>query len=542
MSDDESIDIYVDKSKGSNSNIEKRNVLIKHNYTLAIENAINIQSTAVTTTTKRAQEMKEEDRIDGDIDNLESLEEDDNVNKDKVSKFSKATKVTKRTKVTELVKKSVPKKKSRSTLSLFTESRASHVETLRKNLRAKNRKKRSKVSSSESSEESVKQVKKPKKSKKSKNKNIETFLNSSQMLAPQYHPYPYNLNQYPNPNYPSYIYPMNPHMNASMMNNSMNIPMQMNNSMMNYAYMPINHQLNQSLPLQQQHMLSNMFPINNMNLNNNEYANTNTSTVNPSIDNDSCNYCEEIYKFIILNNLPLKIMTCVYCQKQMNKGSLEFYLGKYKHDLENQYKQILGNVSLDSKRDDNDFNNISIKSEPIEHIKKLHKDKKPERMEFDFSCVNEVNDQFTSSRPIERVYNNKFERLEVAKSNYNINDDKNSRQDNTGFLLDTADTGMSLAEMFKRKRPRLVNNIESRAHSVKELKLNRSTVSDASEDNLEIRNIIKLKKKKESAAGQKITIDLNNQKYKSSYSVGKNEPNPELLDRLINGTRVKVTT
>lgn len=50
-------------------------------------------------------------------------------------------------------------------------------------------------------------------------------------------------------------------------------------------------------------------------------------------DSASCTHCEEIYKFSIINDIPLKLMVCSFCNNSLNTNSLDFYIAKYKDEV-----------------------------------------------------------------------------------------------------------------------------------------------------------------------------------------------------------------
>ena len=56
----------------------------------------------------------------------------------------------------------------------------------------------------------------------------------------------------------------------------------------------------------------------------------------------ACKYFEEIYKHLIINNLPIKMITCLYCHREMNSKTLEYYINECKRELKEKYKKEVG--------------------------------------------------------------------------------------------------------------------------------------------------------------------------------------------------------
>jgi hypothetical protein len=278
----------------------------------------------------------------------------------------------------------------------------------------------------------------------------------------------------------------------------------------------------------------------------NQHINPNINIpINYDQDPNSCTFCEEIYKFIILNNMPLKMMTCLYCNKQMNGVSLEFYLRKYKNELEEQYKRvILGSTNIESKKDLQYENDLSISttnheiksSTDVNRILPMRRHiYSKSRDDNEYACTKEINEHIFGRTRFDK--NDRFKSIDS-----NANDNK-FKEESVNFVLDTTDTGLSLAEVFKKKRAKLFNKIDERANSVKDVK-NRSTVTDNSEENIEMKNIKKIKNKKELSVAPKINVDLRSiaeeNKRNNTYTSINTEPSPELLNRLINGKKAEV--
>lgn len=418
------------------------------------------------------------------------------------------------------------KKKS---ISLFTDSSNVQIETLKKGLRAKQKKRKQKVEETPSTISSASvsvNTEKVRRTRKRRNKNFDSFFNKGN-----------NFNQL---NYPYGIPYLSPIIPVAMP-----VPMQMQPvQSMNYQYQQNYPYNNSAYPT----------PTPSMNYQNNyttqpqdAYLNT-PFTPFSKLDSDpnSCTYCEEIYKYTIMNNLPLKIMTCLYCNKQMNGSSLEFYLRKYKDELEEHYKNVI--LSHENNADKTANNDYSLNtSQQFEYKLQsesgdlTNSNNKKSKDDFDLISNHDkiLKDNYmTSSIELNIPVMEKPTKAERLKSVDHIRE----RDESTNLVLDTTDTGMSLAEIFKQRRTKLFSKLEVRGTSVKENK-NRSTTDLSESDNMEIKNIIKHKKKKEMMT-PKVNLDLNSiaeeKKTRFNYDC-KTEPSSELMDRLIHGKRAVVS-
>jgi hypothetical protein len=266
------------------------------------------------------------------------------------------------------------------------------------------------------------------------------------------------------------------------------------------------------------------------------------------MDANSCTYCEEIYKFTIMNNLPLKLMTCLYCNKVMNGNSLEFYLRKYKSELEDLYKRKLNDNKNTCEHEysiTTTTNHFEIKSQ--DQNDKVNYHKISPKSKDDFDITHRIKSDTKETEPYLTISyeGNKFDRGKSADNNYIEHKLKDRYKDeSSNMVLDTTDTGMSLAEVFKRRRANLLNKMDVRASSVKESK-NKSTTDVSESENLEMKNINKIKKKKDNVLAPKINLDLNsiteeNKVIKGQHKNLKSEPSPEVMNRLINGERANV--
>jgi hypothetical protein len=60
------------------------------------------------------------------------------------------------------------------------------------------------------------------------------------------------------------------------------------------------------------------------------------------IDKYSCYQCEKIYKASLFDSTPLKIKKCVVCNNLINNISLDFYIRKYKDEIIENKKKMIG--------------------------------------------------------------------------------------------------------------------------------------------------------------------------------------------------------
>lgn len=177
------------------------------------------------------------------------------------------------------------------------------------------------------------------------NKNFELLLSSNNNLntynnLPTQDKSPSQKHTSINPNNKNFeIYFSNDAYKNSSHNPNQIFSNNLNSSMNNFGqmqYYPPYQTMNKSY--QVNNSLSYQPPMNN--LNNSSLSSFSSQKMNAKIQNDphSCNYCEDIYKFSIFNNAPLKVLKCTYCNNVVNSNSLDFYLAKYKNNLINYRK------------------------------------------------------------------------------------------------------------------------------------------------------------------------------------------------------------
>lgn len=241
-----------------------------------------------------------------------------------------------------------------------------------------------------------------------------------------------------------------------------------------------------------------------------------------------CSYCEEVYKYTIVNNLPLKIITCVYCQTKINQITLDHFLSKYKKDLYENYSHKLNEI------DTNSF---------IQETPK----KKRKRTSF-YSLISSSSpphyDSVLQSEPSSLIKYPPLPKRRLGE----INKDKTFSE-----KLNVSENNISLAQAFKQRHSGIINKMEKRALSVKDNSF--STSRDILEFNLQ-----KDKRYKEKLSKSVIKVhSRNNSEVKNNSAKRSNnfstknitnsnikpkkirEPSSELINRLIHGQKAKMT-
>ena len=303
----------------------------------------------------------------------------------------------------------------------------------------------------------------------------------------------------------------------------------------------------------------NVLPIKSKN-SNIEPSESSTSEAEPK----ACNYCEEIYKYLIINNQPIKFIKCLYCNRIMNRTTLDYYIDKYKNDVNNK---IINDTNKDIDSQNSKLNTILHEiqlqinnQQPLfnkeGNIKETHNSKK-----YDFPQDNQFNQEqnkFNLPEQISEIKINnsnqtenkikKAERIDIeisppitkSKTNNALLSSNNVPQKKENqIMLNTNNNTISLAEAFRTKRLKIINNIEKRANSIKDSK----TFPHFETDNIEMQNIYKHfnKSTKNLRFSQTFSTttdnNLNNNYSKRSVS----EPPKELLNRLIKGEKVKMS-
>ena len=292
------------------------------------------------------------------------------------------------------------------------------------------------------------------------------------------------------------------------------------------------------------------FPIRYLNSANNYYMSTNFSSEHPGLSHNnqisqfhinnldsltnvnshyinSCYYCEEIYKYVIINNLPLKIMTCLYCNNTINEKALEFFIEKFRKELIDIYRNkheyntecisYIDHIEIKSDEEENEENpkgNYTLKEGLQNEI--TFKNKK---------CKIEKEEEFI------RKSKKRFKSCDINLSNEKERDNTKSyiREESENIQLDSTNiTGPSLAEMFRKRKADLISKMVNRSK-------NNQTQNES--EILEMKNIEKIKQQKKYRCLNVTNLANVEQKQKINP---KKEPSKELLERLIYGKKVKV--
>ena len=127
---------------------------------------------------------------------------------------------------------------------------------------------------------------------------------------------------------------------------------------------------------------------NNIIINNNIVSNQNLNLQNYQLNNieieepNSCPKCEEIYRYIIINHLPLKKITCLYCHREMNEKTFDYY---YKQENINKNFNI-----EDELKENNDDDIIIYKDKTNKNVNKKivkHENKQKDSDEGDIKEI-----------------------------------------------------------------------------------------------------------------------------------------------------------
>ena len=285
----------------------------------------------------------------------------------------------------------------------------------------------------------------------------------------------------------------------------------------------------------------------------------------------ACKYCEEIYKHLIINNLPIKMITCLYCHREMNSKTLEYYINECKRELKEKYKKEVG-ISNKLKKGEKfgDISTEKISSDEDEENEKEDEEDEQEEEEEKIEKRSQQNNKnkqklinISSDKeeeedkknqnisktpktqekcPNENKMTNNIQIIQQSSlQNSNTKIEAKSQNESmffTGNSLNntTTNNNVSLAEAFRSRHFRIINNIEKRAHSIKE----KSISTEPTSNNLEMQNIYKkLNRTNNSQTKDEIKQISLSRHVNTSRSV--TEPSPELMNRLIKGERAKMS-
>ena len=322
------------------------------------------------------------------------------------------------------------------------------------------------------------------------------------------------------------------------------IDMQNMQKLISTSSLPMNNIPNLNVP-----NIQNIIPVTNNNINVNKIEDENEE------EPRACKQCEDVYKYLIMNNLPIKLITCVYCHRTMNRKTLEFYIKQCKKEMKEKYEKEVGV---------NKKNKFDISTEKISSEEEDEEESEKEQKEDDKVINIEFNKEDESTKGT-------FKRLAVKKNNQRQrersifsadNDNNNDESANSivhattninilnpststdipqtseSLLIPTSskNANISLAEAFRNRHSRIINNIEKRAHSIKTVKSEANVLNTA---NREMQNIYK-KLNKSNVSMSSISKEVSVPRHlNTSRSI--TEPSPELMNRLINGERAKMS-
>jgi hypothetical protein len=91
-------------------------------------------------------------------------------------------------------------------------------------------------------------------------------------------------------------------------------------------------------------------------------------------DSYSCQYCEEVYKVIIFQSLPVKVFECFYCHNTINSISLDFYYKKYDKELRCQPSSVNPSqlsCSINPIITPKEIQEVKIEKEPSKKVIKI---------------------------------------------------------------------------------------------------------------------------------------------------------------------------
>lgn len=258
---------------------------------------------------------------------------------------------------------------------------------------------------------------------------------------------------------------------------------------------------------------------------------------NKVIENNKnyCCFCEEIYKYIILHNVSIKKFKCLYCNNTLNLSSLELFIEKYKGELQNKIrnqikKQFFSKITS---------NNESLSLTSINEYK--------EKKEIENKSASNIykNSNTISMKNINESDIPLSQNHETSKDNLDSNIQENYLTDynniNNNLCIKNnkkISPELSLAEAFKTKRADLFKKILQRENQQKQQmnnsKKSKSTNKPKQNDTQEKKL---LNKPEPLIPSSKLIekVDIRNPKKRVK------EPSKELLDRLQNGKRAKMT-
>lgn len=298
------------------------------------------------------------------------------------------------------------------------------------------------------------------------------------------------------------------------------------------------------------------YNMNNSNCNNE--GNINNSNANFA-EPQSCSYCEEIYQYTIMNNLPFKKIKCLYCGIEMNSKTLEYYLEKFKKDLKLKYKNNIG-LPKDKINEEDDNDKVDEDNEEEEERERIEMEQKRERERREqmpkplIQNKNKIMPKPPRNKLPLKGRNNtepsNMKRNQIiytqADTEHIQDQEQEHEKEKDDQLINNNDGNISLAEAFRSKRAKILNKIEKRSNSVKENTLSTLLVSSTINEPLEMKILRQRRNQKLKLNQSDITSTAqdikNNQSLNVSYtSRSKADPSPDLMNRLIKGEKAKMS-
>ena len=248
-----------------------------------------------------------------------------------------------------------------------------------------------------------------------------------------------------------------------------------------------------------------------------------------------CTFCEEIYKYVILNNISLKKIKCQYCNNTLNLSSLEFFLEKYKGELQNKIRNQIKAQYISKIVANNDSLSLSSMNESKDKKEILNNNASNSNLNN-----NNINMKNISESDIPLSQNHQISKDNLGSFASNIPDNNLTEYENINnnlFIKDNKNNSHepSLTEAFKTKRADLFRKILQRSKKQKKQldnsqnsKSNNKSKQNNTQEEKELINIQETSKLIEK-------VNIRNPKKRIK------EPSKELLDRLQNGKRAKMT-
>ena len=318
----------------------------------------------------------------------------------------------------------------------------------------------------------------------------------------------------------------------------------------------------------------------NQNLNLKHYEENNLEIKEPN----SCIKCEEIYRYIIINKLPLKKITCLYCNKEMNEKTFKYFINlinKEEEELNNKEHYENNNernkIPIIDKKDKikekedkkEDENKKKFKSRIKRNSKKEVKNnlensktQKDKNQEEKSNPINNINNSINNNNNIlisnnTKIINNTIHQtLNIKSRNSKSQNDltektlksetlesENKIKHNNVLEYSNSynkrlNDNLSLAEAFRSRRKKLKEEIEKRVKSEKNI------LRQNSENIIEMNHIYEHMNKTKGRFSKSYllskSLSLNNKSF-SGLKKNNKIPCDETMKRLINGEKVKMS-